>query len=1104
MVTVVVGAAGALSGATASAAATADGTYRQQGVGFVPLTPARLLDTRIGLGAPSARVPAGGSVTVQVTGRGGVPTDGVAAVAVNATAVQPAKAGYATVYPAGSSRPVASNLNFSAGATVANHVLAKLGDGGRLTLYSNVATDLLLDLSGYYPDDAKYAPLAPARILDTRSGLGAPKARAAAGGTVTVTVLGRGGVPAVGVDAVVLNATAVAASSGGYTTVYPGGQPRPSTSTLNYASGGTVPALAIVKVGASGAVSLYTSSGADLLADVMGYIPAGSDFAPLASPTRLVDTRSGTGAPKARLSAGGLLTVTVAGAGGIPDTQVGSAILNITAVNPARSGHLTVYPTGSTRPSTSLVNYTAGTNRANSVLARLGGTGQVTVYSESATDLVVDVSGYVATPLTVTMTQPATTAVVPPETTTAVTAPADIGGAGTVTTTAPVPDPGGYLYLPPGGANGDGVVGKVTTVTSSSGVTTADIVAVPLEEAFPAGHIEGTTSAADPLLDLAPIAPGQAPALRSGARASGIVPRCTTGTSAGVTLRASAPMRVSVLADWGIGVRTHVRVSVTTSLTFEGAVELNGGVTCSWSSTPVPLGMAGPFVASGTVEVNLEVSGALQAGVAYTTTTTDGFDWWDGETPTRIHTQSKDVSWKTPNGVAKVRFSVGPSVSLKLGGAVGPYVSAGVYAEFTVDPAGAPWWTLEFGIEAKAGVKLDILFLAHQDYSLAQAVVFHTQVAQATNPYPGAGKWGKTISVGRTHACAVTPTGGVKCWGDNGSGQLGNGTYTSSRTPVQVSGLASGVVAVTAGNRFTCALTRLGAVKCWGQNLDGQLGTGSTPESTNTPLPVKGLSSGVAHLGSAGLYGACVATTSGTVMCWGATDAGFRPTLPVTVGGLPGNVTDVGGSPMVACAVAGGGAVKCWGDNEVGQLGNGTYTRTPSSLPPVQVNGLTSGVQSVSGGDGTNCAITGTGALKCWGLNSDGELGIGTVSGFSTVPVQVKGLTSGVAQVSATTPTVCAVTRAGAAKCWGDNTSGQVGNGSTTRMTSPAQVTGLTSGVTGISVGGGTLGQDSEGGGTTCATTTGGVMCWGSNISGQLGNGSSARNSAVPVHVQGL
>jgi hypothetical protein len=995
-------------------------------------------------------------------------------------------------------------------------------------VYSVATTDLLLDVSGYYPDAAVFKPLTPARVLDTRAGLGAPKVRVSPGGTVDVAVLGRGGVPASGVKTVVLNVTAVSAAAAGFVTVYPGGQSRPTASNLNYAAGGTVPGLAMVKVGADGKVSLYTHAAADLVADVVAYVPAGSDYAELPAPTRLVDTRSGIGTPKARIRAGGTVTVTVANADGLPTDGISAAFLNITAVLPTRAGFLTVYPTGTTRPTASVVNYAAGGTRANSVLARLGDAGKVTIYSHADTDLIVDIAGYHTTPLQVTLTQPATTEVIPEEATQSLTAPTGLGTTGSVTTTAPVPAPGGYVYLPPGGANGDGVLGKVTSVETSGGATTADVVQVPFEEAFPTGHIEGTTAGSPPGITNGI---GERGSGASTTEASPITLSCTEGLTAGVEVSAIVESRVNVLADWGPGKRTHVRVTNTAAMTLKGSVELSAGTVCAWNSPGVHLGVIGPFVATASAMVEVEVSGALSAEVSYSAYSTDGFDWWSGEDPTRLHSQSKSVTWTPPDAAtANFKLSTGPGVKLALFGIVGPEVSAVAYSELAVDVDKTPWWTLSFGIDASAEVKLDIMFLVHAEYSLAAANVYSVQIARATGGYPGTAPlaitttslppgtvdqpyssqlrqsggtgpyaWSRTsgtlpsgltlssggtltgtpnatgsgtvtvtvtdsagnsaakalawavapagagtftaISAGFGHTCALTSGGAAKCWGRNVSGQLGNGTLTSSSTPVQVSGLTSGVTAISARHSHTCALTSSGAAKCWGSNSYGMLGDGSFKGSP----------------------------------------------IPVQVNGLTAGVTAITAGDYHTCALTGGGAT-CWGYDVYGQLGNGG-TNTNSSTP-VPVNGLTSGVTAITTGSRHTCALTSGGAAKCWGRNFANTLGNGATTN-SSVPVQVTGLSSGVTAISAGLEHTCALTIGGAATCWGYNAYGELGNGTTSNSLQPVQVTGLATGVSTI-----TAGHYH-----TCAReSSGGARCWGANGAGALGNGTTTKSS-IPVLV---
>jgi alpha-tubulin suppressor-like RCC1 family protein len=362
----------------------------------------------------------------------------------------------------------------------------------------------------------------------------------------------------------------------------------------------------------------------------------------------------------------------------------------------------------------------------------------------------------------------------------------------------------------------------------------------------------------------------------------------------------------------------------------------------------------------------------------------------------------------------------------------------------------------------------------------------------------------RAISASDQHACALTSAGGVLCWGSNSSGQLGNGTTTDSSTVVGVSGLGSGVVAISAGSDFTCALTGAGAVKCWGSNFDGELGNGTTTDSP-TPVDVSGLASGVVAI-SAGPRAACALTAAGAAKCWG--DNGFGQlgdgtttdrSTPVDVSGLSGGVVAIDAESYGhTCALSSGGAVKCWGWNRYGQLGNGTTT---DSSTAVDVTGLSSGVVAISVGGVHTCALTRAGAVKCWGNNSwAGQLGDGTTIDRLT-PVAVVGLGSRVSAISAGGYYTCAVTSAGAARCWGSNTDGQLGDGTDIDRMTPVDVSGLASGVSAISAASNDTADDVD---HTCALMNdGAVKCWGYNGSGQLGDGTTI-DSLVPVFVQGF
>ena len=360
------------------------------GSGYVAVAPKRVLDTRTGVGAPKAKVGAGRTVTVTLPG---LPA-GTTAVTLNVTATNPSATSYVSVYPGGTTRPSASNLNVVAGQTIANLVTVAVGAGNKVTLYNNSGTiNLIADLAGYYAPDtgSGYVAVAPKRVLDTRTGVGAPKAKVGAGRTVTVTLPG---LPA-GTTAVTLNVTATNPSATSYVSVYPGGTTRPSASNLNVVAGQTIANLVTVAVGAGNKVTLYNNSGTiNLIADLAGYyVPdTGSGYVAVA-PKRVLDTRTGVGAPKAKVGAGRTVTVTLPG---LPAGTT-AVTLNVTATNPSATSYVSVYPGGTTRPSASNLNVVAGQTIANLVTVAVGAGNKVTLYNNSGTiNLIADLAGYYA------------------------------------------------------------------------------------------------------------------------------------------------------------------------------------------------------------------------------------------------------------------------------------------------------------------------------------------------------------------------------------------------------------------------------------------------------------------------------------------------------------------------------------------------------------------------------------------------------------------------------------------------------------------------------------------------------------------------------------
>jgi len=359
-------------------------------------------------------------------------------------------------------------------------------------------------------------------------------------------------------------------------------------------------------------------------------------------------------------------------------------------------------------------------------------------------------------------------------------------------------------------------------------------------------------------------------------------------------------------------------------------------------------------------------------------------------------------------------------------------------------------------------------------------------------PSSSSGGGAGSVATGTFHSCGITSSGGAKCWGYNANGGLGDGTTTDRATPTAVSGLASGVAAIGVGGYHSCALTTAGGLKCWGNNGNGQVGNGQVGSSVLTPVDVSGLTSGVSAIAGGEFY-TCALTTSGGVKCWGDNADGelgdgtqSNRATPVNVSGLTSGVKAIAAGYSHTCALTTSGGVKCWGYNVngelgIGELGNGT-THPIDRLVPMDVVGLTSGVAAITAGFGSGCALTTSGGVKCWGN--------GTPS-----PADVPGLTSGVTAIAANTTATqtCALLTGGSVQCWGDNSHGQLGNGTTTSSSTPVAVSGLTSGVTAIAASGY----------HTCARTSGGVVCWGDNASGDLGNGSTTQ-SAVPVSVSGL
>lgn len=366
----------------------------QASTSFVPIAPARVFDSRNGV--PLA---AGEERDVPLTGVGGVPAAGVAAVAVNVTGISPTETTFVAAYPADVARPDASTLNFFPGQIRPNLAVVGVSGSGAMTLYNEAGvTHVAVDVMGWFPAGGDLRTVPPQRLLDTRSGLGtgvaSPVGPAA---NIELTVAGRGDLPAGGVGAVVVNLTAVSPTADTYLTVWPTGAPLNTVSNLNLPAGDIRPNLVFAPVGADGRVSIFNAAGAThVLADLVAWYPTGASYTPV-NPTRVLDTRDGTGIGGVGPVGGGDgVHVKVTGVAGIPASGVGAVALNLTGTAPTAATYLTAYPSNLDVPCTSNLNLEQGQTAANLTLTAVdpvSGTVRI-ANAAGATHIVADVAGW--------------------------------------------------------------------------------------------------------------------------------------------------------------------------------------------------------------------------------------------------------------------------------------------------------------------------------------------------------------------------------------------------------------------------------------------------------------------------------------------------------------------------------------------------------------------------------------------------------------------------------------------------------------------------------------------------------------------------------------
>jgi hypothetical protein len=398
------------TGSTITHAATYTLVVTDNEGAFYQLAPTRILDTRIGNGAPTAPLGAGSTISLQVTGRGGVPSTGVSSVVLNVTATGATAASFVTVWPAGVTRPTASSLNLVAGWTGANSVTVAIGAGGKVNIYNNAgSTHMIADVVGFYAADdstvptlgigGEYQPVTPERLFDSRFDW---DGKVEGGGGVRIPVSYGSSVNS-HIRALVVNVTAVDPSWDGYLTTWNGVGLPPNASTLNYTAGvPAVPNMAVVPVapccGGFPSIGVYTQADSHIIVDILGFfddssLGGGLRFTPQ-TPVRIADTRFGQGAPGA-LGQGATAVITAPGAVAPAGTE--ALALNVTAVSPTANTFISVWPNGISgigQPNVSTLNPRPGQVVPNAVYTLVGPTKAFNVYNNAGqTHIVVDVVG---------------------------------------------------------------------------------------------------------------------------------------------------------------------------------------------------------------------------------------------------------------------------------------------------------------------------------------------------------------------------------------------------------------------------------------------------------------------------------------------------------------------------------------------------------------------------------------------------------------------------------------------------------------------------------------------------------------------------------------
>ena len=1069
------------------------------GLGYTALTaPCRAVDTRV---AGGTLAPGGsrdfqmrGSVSFAAQGGStsgcGLPLD-ARAVEVSITAVSPTGAnGFVRAFPAGNGVNAAF-LNYTVGRGITN--TGTVGLNPALTNDLGVSNfggtiHVIVDVQGYFAplSGASYVPLAaPCRVVDTRNAGGT----IIGGGSRAFQVAGTGGnfaaqggtvngcgVPD-GVTGVEVSLTVIGPVGTGFTRIAPNDGSNPSAAFINYTSG--------TGITNTGSITLSNADPLDVIVrnfggtvhlalDVQGFYTTaageGTRYQTITS-CRSVDTRN-AGGPLAdgqtrtfqvggdRVEFPGQGTVNPTGCG-IP-ARAAAVEVSLTAVSPTGTGFTRPGPAGGIAAATFL-NYTAvgGITNTGTIPLSLGGATDLSVTNlGGSTGYIVDVLGYYEPPA-------------------AFPRSVETIDAGLNHTCMVV---GGGLVRC-WGLNGAGRLGDGTTLDRATPVTVTGIT----------GAVQvttGNTHSCALLVDGAVRCWGNNGngRLGNGGTTDSPTPVTVSGITDAVQITAGAThtcaaLRTGAVRCWGDNTSGQIGDSTTTQRTtpvdvtgITDAIQVTAGdahtcalrtnraVRCWGNNGSGRLGDTTATQRNAPVAVSgLNNVAHISAGKAHTCATL-----LDGT----ARCWGNNNNGRLGDNTTTVRLT--PTAVTGLTGAA-RITAGGAHSCATLTNGTTRCW----GANAAAQIG-DTTTTTR----LTPATV--TGLAAAVQ-----------VAAGDTHTCAVDATGNARCWGFNDFGQLGDGTTTQRTSPTTVSGL-TGTVQITAGDAHTCALLADGTARCWGFNDFGQLGDGTTTQR-ETPAPVSGIS-GAVQL-TAGERHTCALLVDGTARCWGYNGNGelgnggtTDSSAPVTVSGLTGAVQITAGGGLLTlfgntCAVLADGTARCWGANIFGQLGDSTTTRRETPTP---VSSLAGAVQ-ITAGEYHTCAVLADGTARCWGNNVDGTIGDGTTDDRTT-PTPVSSL-AGVVQITAGDTHTCALLADGTARCWGSNGNGMLGNGdiSGSGRNTPDTVSSLAGAV-----------QVAAGGAHTCAALAdGAARCWGRNVNGQLGDGTTD-NRTTATAVTGL